>query len=322
MQGVKLTIAFVVVAIACGGGESDRLGVAAVNDLEPVELSETNHAPTIRSLRIEPKTPISGDRVRAVVATEDADGDTLRLGFVWKLNGRSIDTGESSVELSGVAKGDLIQVDVTASDGLNESEVVRAEARVRNQPPVMLGVTLRPEGEVAPGADLIATALARDPDGDSIDYTYRWRVNDTPISHREAMLDTRELVRGDQIQVFVFASDGDEESDSIESIVVRVGNAPPMISSNPDGNWSDGAFRYEIQARDPDRDGTLRYSLREGPDGMTLDPVLGVVLWTPNASQAGTHQIEVAVSDRQGATALQLFELSVKLDAPPAAVPE
>ncbi len=331
MQGIRLTMAAIVAAgaVACGGDESNRSsGVAAVNEPQRVDekpatrQEKVNHPPTIRSLRIEPQTPISGDQVRAVVATEDADGDLLELGFLWRVNGESIQTGESFIELNEVSKGDRIEVTLTASDGHGESEVARAEARVRNQPPVMLGVGLRPANEVPSGAEVTATAQARDPDGDPIDYTYSWRVNGDPISESLATLDTLELSRGDRIQATVYASDGDEQSDSIESVVVRVGNANPKISSNPDGTWNEGVFSYEIEASDPDGSGTLRYELRDGPEGMTVDPVLGVVKWTPNESQTGMHPVQVAVSDREGATTLQSFELNVQLDAPPAATPD
>jgi len=47
-----------------------------------------------------------------------------------------------------------------------------------------------------------------------------------------------------------------------------------------------------------------------------------VVSWTPTESQTGVHPILVAVSDREGATTLQSFELNVQLDAPPAATPD
>jgi hypothetical protein len=328
MQRIKLMIGAIVAigAVACDGSDSNRS--SGVADLAPQAIADTagdgalsNQAPTIRSLRLEPNLPISGDRVHAVVATEDAEGDPLTLGFVWQIDGQSIDTGKSFIELSDVSKGDRIQVALTASDGHSASEVARAEARVGNQPPVMLGVGLRPEKEVPPGGLVTATAQARDPDGDPIDYTYRWRVNGDPISEREPTLDTADLDRGDEIQAIVFASDGDEESDSIESVVVHMGNANPKILSNPDGTWSNGVFTYEIEANDPDGSGTLRYELRAGPEGMTIDPVLGLVSWAPTEAQAGMHPIQVGVSDREGATTLQSFELNVQLDTPPASTP-
>lgn len=329
MQASRLVAAIVVAgAVACGGGDSNRAsGVAAIHEPRSVEQTatrpaENNHAPTIHSLRIEPNAPISGDRVRAMFATQDADGDSLDLGFVWRLNGEVIDTGESFIELKDVSKGDWIQVGLTVSDGHSQSEVARAEAHVRNQPPVMLGIALRPEGEVPPGSVVTATAQARDPDGDPIDYRYSWRVNGVPVSQYVATLDTQGLRRGDRIQATVRASDGDEDSDSLESIVVRVGNANPKISSNPDGTWSDGVFSYEIDASDPDGSGTLRYALRNGPEGMMIDPVLGKVTWTPTANQTGVYPVQVAVSDREGATTLQSFELNVQLEAPPAATPD
>jgi hypothetical protein len=76
--------------------------------------------------------------------------------------------------------------------------------------------------------------------------------------------------------------------------------------------WTDGEFRYEVEARDPDGDRPLRYALRSGPDGMLVDSVLGAVSWKPKPDQTGVHPIEVAVSDPMGATSVQHFEITVK----------
>jgi hypothetical protein len=73
-----------------------------------------------------------------------------------------------------------------------------------------------------------------------------------------------------------------------------------------------GAFQYCIEAEDPDGDRRLRYRLLKGPDGMTVDPVLGDVRWKPAADQAGTHPIDLVVEDPDGAASAQSFEITVR----------
>jgi hypothetical protein len=98
----------------------------------------------------------------------------------------------------------------------------------------------------------------------------------------------------------------------VESAVVRVANAAPEIVSRPEMAWVNGTFRYQVEARDPDGDRSLRFRLLEAPTGMRLDPVLGELSWKPTPEQAGSHVVDLAVEDPQGASVAQRFELTVR----------
>lgn len=298
--------------IACGGSDGRDAAVATPMKVEVVANTAANRRPTVRSLRIEPAAPLDGDRVHAIASVEDSDGDPIELRFLWRVAGRRVSTTESSIELSGVSKGNRIEVEVMAHDGQLSSDTARAHVEVPNRRPTLIGVGLRPEKEVLPGELLVASAQAEDPDGDIIEYDYRWRVNGEELSSREPKLETDALAKGDEIQVWVTASDGTARSDELESVTVTVGNSHPEITSVPEVTWSDGEFHYAVEARDPDGDGPLRYALRSGPDGMVVDPVLGEVSWKPAPDQTGVHPIEVAVTDSHGAASVQIFEVTVK----------
>jgi len=310
-------------ATACGGSD-EAAAPAAPLKVERAASTAENHAPVIRSVRLNPAAPIDGDRVHAVVSVTDEDGDPIALGFEWQISGRVVPAGEASIELKGVTKRDLIEVVVKASDGKLQSNTARAEARVPNRRPRLVGIAIRPQPEVLPGEVLVATAQANDPDKDPISYSYRWRVNGERKMDTGDTFETDGLVKGDEIQAIVIANDGTADSDDLASVVVRVGNSHPEIVSVPEGNWTNEGFRYDVQARDPDNDGPLRYSLKKGPNGMRVDSVLGKVFWKPAPDQMGVHPIEIAVSDALGATSTQIFEITVKADgeepaAPPAA---
>ncbi len=316
------TAILVAAGTACGGND-EAAGLVAPMKAERAATPEANRAPAIRSVRLDPAAPIDGDRVHANVSVEDQDGDPIELGFEWRISGRLVPGGEASIELKGVTKRDRIEVKVTASDGRLVSEPARAEARVRNRRPTLVGIAVRPQPEVLPGEELAATAQANDPDGDPIAYRYRWRVNGKLQIDTGDTFETDGLVKGDEIQAFVVANDGSTDSDDLASVVVRVGNSHPEIVSVPEGKWTNEGFSYEIQARDPDSDGPLRYSLRTGPKGMRVDSVLGKVFWQPTPDQTGVHPIEIAVSDPWGATSVQIFQITVKAEteefaAPPA----
>jgi len=159
---------------ACGGSD-EAAAPAAPMKVERAASTAVNHAPVIRSVRLNPASPIDGDRIHAIVAVADQDGDPIELGFEWQISGRPIPTGEASIELKGVTKRDRIEVAVKASDGKLQSDTARAEARVQNRRPTVVGIAIRPQPEVFAGETLVATAQANDPDGDSIGYSYKSR---------------------------------------------------------------------------------------------------------------------------------------------------
>ncbi len=312
-----------VAAVACGDDAPEPTGAAM--SMDPPEQGEIqpNHAPIIQSVRIEPEEPAAGDRVRAVVSVRDPDGDSVEFGYVWTLGGRRLASSGPEVQLGEIGKGVRLEVQVTASDGQADSEPFTTHRSIRNRRPAVTRLTLKPGPEVQPGQPVVVSAQGRDPDGDALEFEYAWSVNGRGVTESGPSFDTEGLERGDQIRVRVVASDGTSESDPIDSGVVRVANAYPEILSDPSGNWKDGWFRYQIKARDPDGDRTLRYSLRQGPEGMTVNPVLGEVAWQPTPDQTGKHPVEVVVQDAEGAESGQYFELTVRAtELPPPAAPD
>jgi hypothetical protein len=256
--------------------------------------------------------------VRAIVTVRDSEGDRVSQEFRWELAGVELAADGAEVELRGAARGDALEVEVTASDGHAESAPARASATVANRRPVLENVALQPIGTVLPGQPAVATPVASDPDGDPVEFRYRWTVNQAPAEEQEeASFATAGLAPGDEIRVQVVASDGESESDAVWSGVLLVGNAAPEIVSTPAAVAPGEPFRYRVEARDPEGDRSLRYQLRKGPEGMSLNPILGELHWQPRPDQAGAHPVEIAVEDSRGARVVQTFELTV--GAPPAA---
>jgi hypothetical protein len=275
---------------------------------------EDNRPPVIETLRLEPEEPVSGDRLRAVVGVNEPDGDPVRVGYTWSIDDRPLAESGAEIVLGEVARGAHIEVVAKASDGQAESEAARATVNVRNRRPVLTGLELDPAGGAPRGRPVVAKPEARDPDADAIAFRYQWSVNGRAVSERGPSLDTAGLRKGDAIQVQVWASDGSDESDPIYSHAVPIVNASPEILSAPGGLDDDGVFRYAIEARDPDGDRELRYHLNAGPDGMTVSPVSGEILWRPSAAHAGVHAVEVVVEDSEGANAVQTFEITIEIE--------
>ncbi len=58
-------------------------------------------------------------------------------------------------------------------------------------------------------------------------------------------------------------------------------------------------FTLDLNAVDGDAD-SLRYQLVGGPEGMSIDPLTGLITWTPASDQTGSYQVVVQVTDGNG----------------------
>jgi hypothetical protein len=291
-------------------------------------LRGENAAPVVEWVALNPRHPQPGIPVEANVEVRDPDGDPYRLTFEWEVNGELVASGpHPRFTPQGVRKDDRIEVRVVATDGRLESEPVSERTRIGNRPQLLQGVLLDPQGTVRPGDELLASPEAVDPDEDVLRFDYTWLVNGREIEQTGRTFSTRSLKRGDKVRVRVVASDGSDTSRTAESREVAIGNSPPLIGEIPKLQKDDGLFRYAFEAEDPDGDRNLRFRLGKAPEGMRIDPILGIATWRPKASQAGVHEVEVVVQDPHGDGSALRFEVTVTTTPggsggqPPAAAP-
>ena len=104
----------------------------------------------------------------------------------------------------------------------------------------------------------------------------------------------------------------------VQEYNIRVGadpdNAAPAIISTPPNKYglNQKAYRYQIQAIDPDGD-ELRYQLLDSPDGAIVSTDTGEVVWFPESVLPGdTATFTVEVADGRGGTDSQTFTVEVE----------
>jgi large repetitive protein len=117
-------------------------------------------------------------------------------------------------------------------------------------------------------------------------------------------------------QVIVRASTDDSHVD-LQAFFIEVApaNSAPMVTSTPASPASVGRlWSYPVMAQDAEQL-ELSYSLSVAPDGATIESNLGLVTWTPLASQIGAHAFTVLVSDNAGGVTHHSFTLDVVSDA-------
>jgi RHS repeat-associated protein len=106
------------------------------------------------------------------------------------------------------------------------------------------------------------------------------------------------------------------ESKPGSTLIINVGgiiqNRSPVIASPaPVEALEDSTYKYQVTATDPDALNTLSYTLLDGPSGMSIDSTLGLLTWLPLQGDVGQHSVSLQVSDTEGGSTTQHFNLAV-----------
>ena len=102
-----------------------------------------------------------------------------------------------------------------------------------------------------------------------------------------------------------------EDIDFGNARLANTDNGRPKFESTPVTSATRGEFyRYDAVATDIDND-PLSYSLVVAPDGMTVHPALGTVVWIPVDGQVGAHDVVLSVNDGRKGAAVQAFVVNV-----------
>ena len=100
--------------------------------------------------------------------------------------------------------------------------------------------------------------------------------------------------------------------DSTVTVDVVDANAPPSFTSSPVTTATVGQlYSYDADATDPDAGDVLTFSLVVAPAGMSIDPVTGLINWTPGVGDVGDNTVKVMVEDQGVLSASQTFDVKV-----------
>lgn len=175
--------------------------------------------------------------------------------------------------------------------------------------------------------------------GDSTHYEYRARLNNAGLgiggatASATSMNNSLTLVSGLPLS---FPAVGESQSAwSTGSFVVAAptGHEPnlgalvwgidakrPIFESVAPIDAMEGqAYTYQIQVSGGPDD-VFTFSLVDAPEGMTIDPVTGLIRWTPEFGQQGNQTVVVEVRDQLGGTTRQSFTIEVAPDGSTARV--
>jgi hypothetical protein len=310
-----IAVAATMLLAACGPGAPPESSPA------PRERSADapNREPRIAALAISPSEPTPDDVIAVRLEALDPDQDALEIEVEWYVNGALVTAGpELELEAVPLARGDEVYAIAHVDDGEAVVSEESERIRVQNRPPRVNELRLLPV-EATAVDNLMAVATGDDPDGDAVQFTYRWFKNDQPIPGATgATLEAGTVRRGDRVRVEAVPTDGQNEGFAVSSAALAVRNSPPQITSKPSYELR-GTDRYEyaLAAEDPDGDLPLRYELVTGPAGMKVDVVTGRVVWTIPRDLKGDQLVEIAVIDPQGGEVRQRYTLALAWGEPP-----
>ena len=249
-----------------------------------------NTEPEIDSVSVSPADAAVSDPLTCSYSGyQDADGDTDASTYSWTISGTEV--GTSSTLSSGYSSGDTVTCTVTPNDGEEDGTALSETVSVGNSAPELDDVDLSPT-DAEEGDTLTCTAgTATDADGDSVTYTYAWRVEGALLSATTSTLSDTWWDKYDDVYCTVTPSDGDDSGDAVDSNTVTIQNALPEITS------------VSISPTAPEVTDTLTftYSGFSDADG---DSDSSTYSWTISGSEVGTSSTLAAGTAVAGDTAV------------------
>lgn len=292
-----------------------------LNDQQAVRLvvRNTNAAPVLAPVGA--VTIQENQALTLPLVATDGDGDRLTYAATNLPAGAKLDalTGVLSWTPSLFQAGIYTGIQVTATDG-NRSSTQTFSITVNNvnQAPVLAPLPLESGRENVPlQFSLAATDIDRDsviyrsvtplPSGASLDSktgTFRW----TP-GYEQA---------GDY--TFRFTATDPQGSTSEIAVAVKIDN----VNRAPSINVSDHSavlgqpLVFQVAGSDLDLNTTLTYSVKNLPDGATLNASTGEFRWTPEPGQAGNYYtLNFEVSDGESSRArVAVIQVGTRFAAP------
>jgi hypothetical protein len=209
----------------------------------------------------------------------DADGDTVRLQVAWTREGRPTGGGGEVLSPSEFKKHERVKVVVTPHDGQEAGEPVAVEVTVDNAAPGAAELafnTAKPN--VTEPLKAVVKVPAKDADGDSLRYRYRWFRDGVPVEIFDGTEGSRKapfwtataelpralFAKGQHWEVEAEASDGEAWGPAARARTLVVNSPPPapQVGFSPSRpRRGDGLNLSVKQATDADGDAiTYRYT--------------------------------------------------------------
>jgi len=202
--------------------------------------------------------------------------------------------------------------------GCSRDKTARMEGESgRNNPPVINDVTVSPS-PVTVHSPITLSVRARDPDGDPVNFKYRWFVNGEEVSETGNSLSQNEFKKGDKITAIVVPSDGkvDGEEYRVDIEVTNLAPKVERIEITPDVPVAGESIRVKAVAVDPEGD-PVELKFAWSVDGNLIENVNTDTLSPQYFKKGSQIVVEVIPSDGES-TGVSLLSSPITIkNSPP-----
>ncbi|MEK6903571.1 MAG: tandem-95 repeat protein [Nanoarchaeota archaeon] len=279
--------------------------------------------PTIQVLAPNTLTPSVQENATLLFAVNvtDPDGDPV-VSIAWYLDTQLQTTSSSFTYAPTFGDSGIHNVTVVATDNTSRSSFVFFAVTVldTNRAPDLDPISNQSTTQGIPLKTSITASDLDLPFGDQLTYTTnnpRFTVTKNSATQADfSFTPTNNEVGTQQVIVTVTDTAGATDTESFWLTVANI-NDPPTITSSPlTSAVINIPYMYDLKATDPDLQfgDALTFTFVTAPPTMVLtkiDTVTGRIMWTPNASEFGQHQVLVKVSDNANATVTQQYQIQV-----------
>lgn len=308
VQGLPGSIAspdFYTVTLGAGEiADSRNFGNTIVNVGPNRDPSFTSKAPTIAAMGL----PFRYDAKAA-----DPDGNSLSYDLLTSPTGMVVDSARGVVIWQpGPDQGGVQDVVLRVRDGQGGSALQSFQITVgENQAP---NVTSDPVTFAKLGELYSYQVTGADPEGQPLAFQLINAPQGMTINTQTGLVQwSPTATQTGNFSVTVAVQDPAGAIGRQTFTLTAADNATPVINSTAPTTTTAGlTYRYDVKAVDPDGD-TLSYSLINAPQGMSID-ALGRLSWVTSIANVGVTPIELRVTDTDGASVSQLFDLTVAPD--------
>ncbi|MGA1823315.1 MAG: Ig-like domain-containing protein [bacterium] len=279
-----------------------------------ITVTPVNDAPTISG--IPPASVLEDTLYSFTPVAEDVEGDTLVFSIENKPAWAAFDpaTGTLSGTPGNADVGMTLAIVMRVSDSQLDAALPAFDLTVINvnDDPVASDIAISTDEDAAAEGLL----LAHDIDGDALTFILLSACEKGTLTFFDSATGAfaytpNENMYGDDSFTFK-VNDGTIDS-NIATVMITINpvNDPPVITSQaPTAATEDETYTYNAQASDIDND-SLTWSLRNAPDGMSINSSTGVIAWTPGEGVLTSGTVSITVDDGKGGSDSEEFTITV-----------
>jgi RHS repeat-associated protein len=285
----------------------------------------TVHGPNVPPVIVSAPPPqaVQGFPFEYRVQAEDTAGDVLTFHLDAGPAGATVDASTGVLSwVPSAAEVGTQSLSVTVVDdrggARTQTFTVQVVASAANDPPHVLST---PRTTIALGGRYAYQVQAIDPDADPLTY----HLDTAPAGMN---IDASGLVTWQPtaaefgVNAVVLRVDDGRGGSASQSftvnVVTQLSDRPPAVVTTPPLTATVGRmYAYDAHAADPENDPVL-WSLDSAPAGMSINPQLGTIRWTPTPDEVGLQTAVLRVMDAQGSSVVQSIPVIVRgVDVPP-----